>query len=178
MAAVVTLISTLTPSGSSATLTFSTIPGTYDDLMLLGSMKGSTGPWAPAASGNFFTINGVASSSAYSYTRLNQYGTGGAEYQNQDNAEFPIQPIPGSNASDGNAGSIWLYLAGYTNAGKKMNIQMITGTGSNSTNGSAIATFYTGQTLATTAITQLDFTCGNGNFLADGKMSLYGITNA
>ena len=67
-------IATTTTSGSPSTITFSSIPATYTDLILISNVKMSVGKTMA------FTVNGSASG----YSQTNLYGNGTSALTNQN----------------------------------------------------------------------------------------------
>jgi hypothetical protein len=169
------LISTLTPSGSTARLTFSTIPQTFDDLMVIGSCKALTASWDPGNGANYTIINNNNASGDYDMTNFYNSGTT-SQYSNVSDYYIDTYIVPGNLNSDDGGGAFWMYYAGYTNT-TKINFQGLGGVVSNGTNASSECRYIIGQSDEVGPITQLDFNA-QANFNTDGKISLYGITNA
>ena len=185
----VTLISTATPTGSAASLDFTSIPSSYDDLLMIGNVKGDSGSdWAPNDSGNYLRLNDLTASNTYQGTQLyNQYSSGTfVGYQNlktglgtgQDLIKF--WGITGTLNSETTPGAVWMYIPGYsvTTNTPTRNFMLHTGVVSNSTNTFSLHQIFAGSVNTTTAINKISYYSGVGNLVATAKMSLYGISNS
>ena len=192
MASPVTHISTITPSGSSTDIEFTSIPATYDDLLLIGTLKGAnTGAWTPSASGNRIVFGEGStywgSSGDYNYQMLydefsantflgyqnNYTGAGASTY-------ISAHPIPGSSGDADNPAGYWLYVPGYavTTNTPGRNWQLLAGCLSTNSNAHEYCQVNAGMVEQTAAIDKIKFSSGVGNFTASSKMSLYGIKNS
>jgi hypothetical protein len=81
-------IATATTSGSTSSVTFSSIPSTYTDLILICSSKAAAG----------YLIIRVNSDSASNYSRTNLYGTGSAAASNRATSQsFLLAPDAGTS---------------------------------------------------------------------------------
>lgn len=169
MPSAVTKIATATPSSTTMS-TFSSIPGTYDDLMLIASSKGDL---------NSATNNRL-------YIRINNDGANnyGHAYWGQSGSStwYAAQPtwdsvyVYGSSDSDGGNtgwGHFYMYFTGYTDSAFKA-IQVVGGytqSGGDHSN-------WTGQAawLDNSAITELDIGSSTGDYISGTTFSLYGIS--
>ena len=171
MANAVTKIQTLTSTSSS--LTFSTIPATYDDLMIIGSAKSDqTSNDSVAGNSAYMRINGD-SSSAYAY---GYWGTSGGGNDSSLQTSASSIRIPGcatSQYSNVGWGHFYIHIPGYkqTTSNKNMMIQSGFATGSG---GGFIAA---GNWDTSSAITSILIGPVYGNYLSGTSMTLYGITN-
>jgi hypothetical protein len=83
-----TPISTATTSGSTSSVTFSSIPSTYTDLILICSSKAAAG----------YLIIRVNSDSSSNYSRTNLIGTGSSAISNRaSNQSFLLAPDAGTS---------------------------------------------------------------------------------
>jgi len=185
----VTLISTATPTGSASSLEFTSIPSSYDDLLMIGNVKGDSGTdWAPNDSGNYLRLNDLSTSTSYEATQLyDQYSSGTfVGYQNQKtgtgNAVDYIKfwGITGTLNSETTPGAVWMYIPGYsvTTDTPTRNFMLHTGAVSNSTNVLSVNVINAGAVNTTSAINKISYYSGVGNLVATAKMSLYGISNS
>jgi len=194
MADAITHISTTTPSGSSSSYLFTSIPQTYDDLLLIGTLKGAGASWGPATSYLYFGTAGSewTTSGQYNYQMLydryanntflgyaNNYASAGTS------DKINAWPIPGSQNDANNPAGWWLYLPGYSNTTNSVGkgFQMFAGCISTSLNSEQIVNLTTGTmpggvTGPNGAIDTMSFYSGVGNFTASSKLSLYGIKNS
>lgn len=194
MAEAITHISTTTPSGSSSSYLFTSIPQTYDDLLFIGTLKGdATGQWGPTNGGLYLGTGGSEWSSASNYNYQMLYDRHANStflgYQNNNASagssnKISAWPLPGSYNDIYNPAGWWLFLPGYSNTTNSVgkSFQMFAGCISNSTNQEAISNLAAG-TLPNTgtngAIDTVSFYSGsNGNFTTSSKMSMYGIKNS
>jgi hypothetical protein len=170
MANTYTLISSNVLSSAAATVTFSSIPSTYTDLVLRVSARSS-------ASGALnLTIN-ADSSSLYSTT--NVFNSGGiattTSYANQ--TRIRLLYLNSSSTAANTFTSAEFYIPFYTAAQNKpiavMNAPEDNDTASNTNQASA------GLYRSTTAITQLSLSPeSTNNFVAGSSFYLYGIKNS
>ena len=192
MASPITHIQTLTPSGSVATVSFTSIPQTYDDLLMIGTVKGtSSSVWDPANANNTLLINSLNSSQNYGYAQIySQHATGSVmQYKNQNNEgpwnssdKIQLWGLAGAKPDYGGVaqnqgGVVYLYMAGYsvTTNSPTRNFLMWHGVVSN--NALSINAQSHGGINTTAGISNITYSGGTGNFATDAKMSLYGIKN-
>jgi hypothetical protein len=88
-------IATTTGTGSSGTISFTSIPATYTDLVMVFEGAGASGGTAGLA----FTINGVVSGTLYSDTRLQGNGTAASSSRNSSQNSGNFGYISSSNRS-------------------------------------------------------------------------------
>ena len=178
MAGVVTKIATGTPSGV-YDLTFAGISGSYDDLLIIGSIKGShTGGSAFSNCTLNMRFNGdTGANYFYLYQQAIDSSTKGSVQATGTNGMIlPI--IPTSTSSNTGWGQFRVLIPGYSdgsgNAAKRVSHLGGYGQGSH---GSATTRGNHGWT-STAAITSVGFFVDWYNFVAGSTMTLYGITNA
>ena len=169
MANAVTKIATATPS-STTMATFASIPGTYDDLMLIGSSKGDL---------NSATNNRL-------YIRINNdsgNNYGWAFWGQESSSVFGTsQPTwdsiylhASADSDSGNVGwgHFYMYFTGYTDSAYKaiQKVGAYTNTASDHYN-------WTGQAawLDNSAITELDIGSSTGDYISGTTFTLYGIS--
>ena len=194
MGSPITHIETITPSGSVATVSFTSIPQTYDDLLMIGTLKGtSSSLWDPARGDNTLLINSLNSSQSYGYAQIySQVGTGTVvQYQNQNNEgpwnssdQIRLWGLAGAKPDYGGyaqnqGGSVYMYMPGYsvTTNSPTRNFLMWHGVISNNTNALSMCVQSHGGINTTSGISNITYSGGTGNFATDAKMSLYGIKN-
>ena len=169
------LISNQVLGSSTASVTFSSIPGTYTDLILRISVR-DTG--SPATNGILqLTFNG-SSATNYSYTGI--YSTGSTTKSSQGGGTMAyIYISPGwttTNANSANAfSSMDIYIPSYANSSNKSTYWAIATPDSGGT--TSLTASAAGLWRGTSAITSLTLTSTNLN-VANSSFSLYGISNA
>ena len=166
MAVTYDFISKITTSGSTGTVSFTSIPQTYTDLVLVYSPQS-----ASSNSYSYYTINGDTSSTYY---RMCMAGTGST-----------ITPFWGADS-----GLLYPYYGTYNDTNSQtlftshfMNYASTTSgkvilSRSGNTGASNIADFSSGYYASNTAITRIDIIQGGQNFAANVVFSLYGILAA
>jgi hypothetical protein len=153
-------IATQTLGSAAASVTFSSIPSTYTDLVLIisGTIVGSDG-------GNLVTFNGDTGSN-YSFTQF--YGTGSATASNRSS----------------NASSMQLGRQGSVQSNSIINILNYSNTTTNKTaiargnNTGGIVVAQVGLWRSTAAINSIAISNESGNFNTGSTFTLYGIKAA
>lgn len=160
-------IATANGTGSSATVTFSSISGSYTDLIVIGSIRSTSSTSIMRYQYNSATNN-------YSATTL--YGTGSAAGSFRTTGESGIYGIGGSGTYVASASntftSFTLNIFNYGNSTTYKTSLLRTG-------GSANAEANVGLWRATpTAITSISLVLDAGSFTSDSTFTLYGIAAA
>ena len=153
MADAITHISTITPSGSASNIEFSSIPATYDDLLLIGTLKGNDATWYTPTNANNYIRFGYSSgsfwnaASNYNYVQLyDRYSSSAFLGYANNNAsagtsdKINAWPISGSANDANNPAGFWMYISGYRNTTNSVGIswQLFQGGISNSLNAEQI----------------------------------------
>jgi hypothetical protein len=154
-------------TGSSATVTFTSISGSYTDLIIIGSIRSTSSTSIMRYQYNSATTN-------YSATTL--YGTGSAAASFRTTGESGIYGIGGSGTYVASASntftSFTLNVFNYANSTTYKTSLLRTG-------GSANAEGNVGLWRATaTPITSISLVLDTGNFTSDTNFTLYGIVAA
>tara|TARA_R110000824_G_scaffold96453_1_gene230946 strand:- start:642 stop:1181 length:540 start_codon:yes stop_codon:yes gene_type:complete len=174
---VVTMISSASPTSGKGP-TFSSIPSTYEDLLVIGSMKNDR----TAGSGTIVNrlevrMNGdTGSNYMYGYWGPQQ-GSLLAEYQNGWNAMMMIGSSSSASSNTG-WGSFWVYIPGYKNTTEYKSVQVIAAF---SQGPSLLEAAVTGKGCwkSNAAINELSFETAYGtNVVAGTNLVLYGISNS
>jgi hypothetical protein len=175
MANTYTLIASNTLSTSASSITFSSIPATYTDLVLRLSARGDRA--VGSASGVYITINGITTST-YSYRSLYGNGTSAASDNSGSVAPsawgaFLIDQATSTANTFGNSEIYFPNYAGSSN--KSMSIDSVY-----EQNGTdAYAYFTAGLWSNTAAITSVKLEVNSGtNFVQYSNFYLYGIKNS
>ena len=171
MANTYTLISSNVLASAAASVTFSSIPATYTDLVVRASARSSV---AGVFSDLVTTINSDTTAANYSHTYLN--GQGSTAYSGRGN-EKVNDSLTGNNATASTFSSFEYYIPSYTVSQFKP-FSIITNIENNSSTDwaeTAVAYLYR----SNTAISTLKFAPPSAvNFAAGSSFYLYGIKNS
>lgn len=169
-----TLISSQTLGGTTASVTFSSIPSNYNDLKLVISARGDTTAYPIAIN---LKINSDTTSK-YSYTHLLGNSSAASSTRASSQTVNAIQNVDGASATASTFGSWEIYIPNYTSTGNKqffdIDVVETNDTTAAHANIAANAHLYTG----TAGITQIDLTPSSGNFVQYSSFYLYGIKNS
>ena len=171
MANTYTLINSTSLSSSAASVTFSAIPATYDDLVVHISARANNSALRALVK---TTINSVTS--GYSYTWV--YGLSGSAGSATDSAAayWDASDISANTATSDTFGTLELYFPKYTGSQNKLGSTF----GASETN-AANGVLVGAQALlvsSTAAISSLKFEPNGGSFLSGSTFWLYGIKNS
>lgn len=172
MANTYTLISSNTLSSSAASVTFSSIPATYTDLVLRASVRSDS---VGTTIHDFtYRING-SSATAYSKTQLTGNGTSAASYAQYTTRFILENTLDGASATANTFGNIEIYIPSYTASQFKP-----IGHFGVSENNATLAGINTMAGLYTnsTAISQIECYTSGYNFVSGSSFYLYGIKNS
>lgn len=150
-------IATTTLGSAAATVTFSSISGTYTDLRIIYATTAS------ADAGNYLRFN---SDSGFNYSRTYMYGNGSAVGSSRDTSATGIYgPFTMSSAITANT----IDIMNYSNTTTNKTCLVRAGAANNSTLASV------GLWRSTAAITSVSITCDGANFASGSIFTLYGI---
>jgi hypothetical protein len=157
-------IQTVTASGTTATLSFTSIPSTYKHLQfrLLGR-----GTYAAAGLTCYLSIN----SNGQTGYRHHLYGNGSAASAYAVTGYGTIGGIPGSTVTANVYGVSVLDILDYTNTNKTKTLRHLTGFDANGSGELMIGSSYSN---ISAAITSVDFTV-DGSWVDKTTIALYGI---
>jgi len=152
-----------------ASVTLSSIPATYTDLVLKMSFRADG-----IGSRNRLTFNG---SNAANYSERMVYGDGSSVFSTSLSANTRIELIYGTNTNNPSDtfSNIEIYIPNYAGANYKS--VSIDGTYENNAS-AAIMNFNAGLWSLTNAITSITLTPELGNYVQYSTFTLYGISNA
>jgi len=160
-------IATQTLGSAAATVTFSSIPGTYTDLVLVINL-GTT------ANGNDLYVNigngSVDTGSNYSYTVV--AGNGSSALSARQSSQTKLNLNYATNTSSAISGNLILNFMNYSNTTTNKTIL----TRANNSNYGVDA--FAGLWRSTSAINIMTLTAGTSTFLSGSTFSLYGIAAA
>lgn len=150
-------IATTTLGTATATVTFSTITGSYTDLITV---------FNGAATGGFESITvKINNDTGTNYSRTLLIGTGSVATSSRASSESSL--IIGVMGTE-NSNTIWQFM-NYSNATTYKTILARANSASNTVRANV------GLWRDTSAITQLDFTAGTTTFISGSTFTLYGI---
>ena len=168
------LISSQTLGGTTASVTFSSIPTSYNDLKLVVSARGDTAAFPVAVK---IAINGDSATN-YSYTNLLGNSTAASSTRASSATSDLIANMDGASATASTFGAWEIYIPNYNSTGSKpfFGIDVIE---TNDTTAShaeiqANAHLYRGAS----GITSIVLTPNSGNFVQYSDFYLYGIKNS
>jgi hypothetical protein len=160
-------------NNSNVEYTFSSIPGTYTDLLLVSSIMGvGTG-----GDGPFIRINGITTAT-YSFNMLRRSISAGNDggYTAPNLYAAPTLYSLGQTSFPNFAGTGWCYFPNYTNTNIVRAWNVFAGSSTNETSNNAGNIISGGTSQTTAAMTSLTVS-GYGLAIATGTtLSLYGIS--
>lgn len=169
MSTYIKIASNTVGAGGTSSVTFSSIPSTYTDLLLDVSARVNSGG---AFSGLVIAFNG--SSANYTLRYVGDAGGGIVSYNYATFGYNHLFYVTGAGATANTFSNGSVYIPNYTSA----NYKMVSADGANENNSSTIYQGYSsGLWSSTAAINSLTFTSG-ANFLQYTTFTLYGISNA
>jgi hypothetical protein len=167
----VNIASTTVGAGAPVTVTLSSIPSTYTDLVLLWSTRGDT-----TGINFFYTLNGT-STAIYSYVHLFGNGTTvGTSLAGNNNYNYVIGGTNASSYTANTFSNFELYIPNYTSSSNKQ--MCVRG---NTENNATLSYVHTSAQLwrNTSAISSITIgLAGNTNFASGSSFYLYGIKNS
>ena len=174
MATTYTLISSNVLSSSAASVTFSSIPATYTDLVIRASVRGDSA----AAAVNMKVLLNNDTTTNYSGTSVYNSGTTGDSLQ-VSNTASPYSGLINADTSTSNTFSnIEIYIPDYLSTTSKP-FNTAFAPESNTTGGVGYSNWVSAQLYrGTSAVTRIDLILNGGNLMATSSFYLYGISNA
>ena len=169
-----TLISSQTLGGTTASVTFSSIPSTYNDLKLVCSVRGDS---ASFNIGFNIRINGDSATN-YSYTQLLGNSSAASSVRSSGLTQETAQNANAASATASTFSPIEIYIPNYNSTGSKPFIN-ISASETNDATAShsyieADAYLYRGAS----GISSITLTPSSGNFVQYSDFYLYGIKNS
>lgn len=169
------LIATITGTGSSATLTFTSIPQTYQSLQVRGITKNTN-------SGNLnvyvdVKVNGAGGTS---YANHDLYGDGSAVYASGAGSEATMNRL--MRTLGGNVASIMAPVVidfhDYASTSNNKTVRSFAGYDSNNTSGSDVRLGSAVYLSTANPISSISFTTGSGSWSTSTVLKLYGFRGA
>ena len=157
-------IATLSGTGSSGTISFTSIPSTYKHLQFrIYSLSTGTGDWA------FTTLNNDTTAANYRQHRIWGNGTSAASQSNSGSAAVMYNFISGSTTHPSTG---VIDILDYANTNKNKTMRTLFGW---DTNGAGEVDLVSGLYIASPAINRVDFILQSSSFAASTRIALYGI---
>jgi len=170
-----TLISSNVLTGSAASVTFSSIPATYTDLVVRASVR-CDGTGFPDTNDNLRFWFNNSLTAIYSNTTVEGNGASTASSSNTLSFIKGNYAANGSTSTSNTFANIEMYIPSYTVSQNKP-LSLISAQENNATTAYIVAT--AGLFRSTTAISRIDIDSQNGNnFVSGSSFYLYGISNA
>lgn len=160
-------------SGGASSIDFTSIPSTYDDLMILHSIRGSG-----ASAINSCNLRFNSATTSYSEKLLYTHGVSVAGATSSNTLiGWAAQPS-GANATASVFGSGTIYISGYASSNYKPVLS--DSASENNATGTNMWAYYCGTSLwsNTNAITSISLFPDSGTFVQYSTATLYGIKNS
>lgn len=156
-------------AGGAANITFSSIPGTYTDLMVSMSIRSDV-----AENGTLILVqfNGDATDANYTWLRL--LGNGSSTFSSTA-TQLQGGFATGSTSTATTFGNSSLFIPNY--AGSAAKTTSADGVSENNAT-AAFQTIWAGKWTGTAAITSITLKSGGGNWVQYSSATLYGISNS
>lgn len=168
-AAAMTAIASNTLSTDTATVTFSSIPGTYDDLMVVIYARAAT------AGQNLYARFNSDTGSNYSGTFLNGNGSAAASNRSTSAANLAVEYNNGIADATSIFSGLTFHILNYANTSyNKTTLARHAG----DFNGSGGSELGVALWRSTSAITSIEFRMSSGNLRTGSVFALYGIKKA
>ena len=169
-----TLISSQTLGGTTASVTFSSIPSTYNDLKLVVSARGDAAAYPVAIN---LKLNSDTATN-YSYTNLLGNSSAASSTRATSQTVDAIPNVDGASATASTFGAWEIYIPNYTSTGSKPffgidAVETNDGTAAHAEI-QANAHLYRGGS----GISSITLTPSSGNFVQYSTFTLYGLKNS
>ena len=169
MATYIKIASNTVGSGGVASVTFSSIPSTYTDLILYSSVR------CTAAEDSFYLRFNNDSATNYSFRRLLGDGSSASSSSATSQAQIPNQFMAESGYTANTFSNNMAYIPNYASSNtKSVSLDSVNETNATNPRMNIAAGLWSG----TAAITQVNLIPGAGNFAQYSTFTLYGISNA
>jgi len=170
MATTFTLINSTILSSNAASVTFSSIPADYTDLVIKTSLRHNA-----ASTQDTFLLTQINGATGFSNTWLRGDGSSKLSLRTLVGSASYLGQIPGATATSNTFDNTEIYIASYTAAQyKPFSVYSVQENNS--------ATAYMGTTAGlwsnTAAITSIEFSANGQSFVTGSSFYLYGISNA
>jgi hypothetical protein len=161
-------------TGSSGTLSFTSISGSYRKLVCVVVGRSSA---AVAAADVRLSFNGSSTAGEYVTQLVQSANTTVASAQAIGSVGYhTVGQMPGASSSANLYASIDIHVTEYANTGMYKAVRADQGGALNLTSGGVFTQTTSGAFAQTTAITQIDLTLSSGNWTTTSRATLYGWT--
>jgi hypothetical protein len=167
------LIASNTLGSAAASVTFSSIPATYTDLVLRWSGRSDR---AVTSQNVYVQLNGTSFDGTYSFTSLRGQGSAADSTRTSSDGAFYGGYIQGTSATSNTFNSSEYYFPNY--AGSTNKVASSFTAVENNTSTIQYLTVDANLRSSTTAITSIVLSLPSGNFVAGSSFFLYGIKNS
>ena len=171
-------IASATGTGSSGTITFSSIPSTYVALQVRGITRNTSAD--TSAGGLRVRLNG-SSATDYTYHRLSGDGTSVAAIGSATGGTsgmFIESSVAGGGQTASTVGAVIFDLHNYASSTQYKTARTFCGVNTNAGSTSDSLALVSNLWIQTTAVTSLSFISTSGNWTTDTVFALYGIKGA
>jgi hypothetical protein len=178
MATTYTLIASNTVgSGGASSITFSSIPQTFTDLLLKTSLRGDTTNSDIGITGYQTHYTRINNNLSNLHKSLYLTGNGSSASSGSAGLETVWRATGSTNSSDtsNTFANSELYIPNYTGSSYKSASADMTGENNGTTSGMQLSAFIF---QSTAAVTQIDVLASSGNFVQYSTFYLYGISNS
>lgn len=165
-------IATATGTGSSGTITFSSIPGTYQHLQIRAIGRTSS---AGTDNDIYLQFNGITTTT-YDRHFLRGNGTAASAGGAATVDKIAVGSFAGGGAAANIIGAMIIDIHDYASTTKNKTVRAITGEDQNSVDGNIY--LYSGLWRNTSAVTSITLTIPSFNFTTASTFALYGIKGA
>lgn len=167
-----TLIQTITLGSSASSMTFSSIPQTFTDLILKLSIRNDTG----ASYNNVhLSFNGVPSGTSYSDKSIYTVGTSTGSLGHNGANQLWLSASPSASNTANTFSNSECIIPNYTGSGYKSVLSQGVTEANTTSNGTVYNNIMCGISTNTAAITSLVLTSDASSFVTGSSVSLYGI---
>ncbi len=177
MAKAFELIASSTVGASNvSSISFTSIPQTYTDLML--EVSGRTTNWGYSYNNLYLSINGTPSGSSYSNRILYAVGTTAGSFNQLGTSQLLIGATPSTAGTASTFSNTTCYLPNYTGSNKKSASSDGASERNSTTNGDIFLSLIAGLWDSTSAITSLYLTSDSSDFVQYTSAYLYGVISS
>lgn len=157
-------------------MTLTSIPQTYDDLLVIANLQSSS---TPSNRYNYsIRFNNVATSS---YERVQVWGVGSMMSLTNPgggtSSEMSFTEAISSRQDGPTSSATYIWIHNYASTSVQKTLFQMSGTSANNQGGATVSTA-SGRFHSTSAITSMQFLVGSGNWGSETEIWLYGIKNS
>jgi hypothetical protein len=176
MAEATTKIATVTGAGNPQTISFTSIPQTYDDLLVMGQCADTS----TAAGLLYLDVTWGVAGTNYSWGYAYTTNSGSSGYSANAEATEARIAMPGSTNSEDAVGSFYMYLPRYATTSYRKQAWYENGCILNATNQNSSQSNWMANIIlnATSAVSSIELKMLFGTHKTNNKFTLYGISNS